>query len=549
MSDKNKYAIAQLRVSTKRQAQFGTSLDTQEEEIIKFAKLQGFNIVKLIRETDGNSEGVSGYDLFSRVDLIDSLRFLDENPHIKYFICWKSDRFMRNAGDAFWFLSELERRKVRLISVVEQFDDSIDGEFYRNLSFVFADKDRKETIKKLNTGHVRRYKEGFWSTKVPIGFMKAKVFSKSARPLVPREPQYSILKEGFKLMLSENYNMMEVLKIMNDSGLRTTNGKPLSKQTWSRILKSYIYAGYVRINHVGAKYANYDIPPTKGEFYKYRLIDLKDWYRLQDILKGKRKNMHVKYNLVNENFLLAKSLKCTGCNYTMSGYTRKGKYGYYQCTNPKCTEKQHVSQKKVESAFYDFLDSIKVTEEFRTGYARYLRLMYQTESEEQLILAKTYEKTIQDFEKKIVKVKEMIEADLYTLQEGQKKIDEHKGAIANLNNKLAKCLTNDVDIAEIVEKDLYFLEHFKSYYSRIPAEYRLKITEFLFPDGLRYTGVISNPTEAPALRYIWTFQEDLSHMATLMGHSFEKYFKDFHKYKIWFIEFNNLINKFDYLYE
>jgi site-specific DNA recombinase len=69
-----KRAVIYCRVSTDKQAEEGTSLETQEEVLRSRAKQEGWDVVIVYRD-----EGVSGADYETRLGIQKSLRDIEED--------------------------------------------------------------------------------------------------------------------------------------------------------------------------------------------------------------------------------------------------------------------------------------------------------------------------------------------------------------------------------------------------------------------------------------------------------------------------------------
>lgn len=102
-------AVLYTRVSTAEQTREGVSLDAQEERLKDYCKLQGLDIVKIIRE-----EGISakkrledrpgGKVLFEKIN----------SGEAKHVVALKLDRVFRNAIDALTVTQTLEEKGISL---------------------------------------------------------------------------------------------------------------------------------------------------------------------------------------------------------------------------------------------------------------------------------------------------------------------------------------------------------------------------------------------------------------------------------------------------
>jgi hypothetical protein len=81
-------------------------------------------------------------------------------------------------------------------------------------------------------------------------------------------------------MASGRYKKTEVLKIVTDDGLTTSDGKLLSPQTFQAVLRNPLYAGWVTLP------SDEDFEPVRG--LHEAITDQETFDRLQAILEGRR---------------------------------------------------------------------------------------------------------------------------------------------------------------------------------------------------------------------------------------------------------------------
>lgn len=516
---KGKRAVAQLRVSSPGQLE-NTSLRTQEKEIKSYVKKYGIELVKLF-----NEEAVSGASLGKRVDLMKALDFCaDKRNKIDLFITYRINRFTRDNRDYNWFMQQLDDIGVRLISCTEYFDESIEGEFNRDLNALLADRDRKDIIRKLGTGQVERYKEGKWPNNVPAGYMKENVYAEKCRDVIPDPERYPLIKTAWDMLLTGQYSSVEILDHLNNNlGYKTRKGKVLSKQTLSAIFANPFYAGHTRVRQRKSKYVNFEVPLAPAEHIKYKMIDISEWYKAQEILDKKAKAKYMKYNTANPQFELVKLLRCKNCGSILTGSFNKQKQrGYYRCYNSECSKNQSISQETVERIFFDFLESVKPEQTFIDGFERFLRVSYQSKDNVHLELAKAYEDQIEGLERKIVRIKEAYDAGSYTLEEMESKVRAAEEEIKGKGVLLKECLKPSQNSEKIIESNIKYLQHLPDHWRKLSPESKIRFHQILFPKGLVYngdnkSGEICNHEKSFILQYIWRVREDLEKMVMRAG--------------------------------
>ncbi len=96
-----KKAILYLRVSTDEQADKGYSIKYQEERLLKFCEMQGYEVVEIFKE-DYSAKTFNRPE-FNKLLLY--LKKLKHRPELLLFTKW--DRFSRNTGDAYGMINTL----------------------------------------------------------------------------------------------------------------------------------------------------------------------------------------------------------------------------------------------------------------------------------------------------------------------------------------------------------------------------------------------------------------------------------------------------------
>ncbi|HZQ18055.1 MAG TPA: recombinase family protein [Terriglobales bacterium] len=133
-------------------------------------------------------------------------------------------------------------------------------------------------------------------------------------------------------------------------GLRTRRGRPVTKQTWSRLLSNPIYAGWIRngSDRVRGKHE----PLVSEEVFN----------AVQDRINRKSRP----HSRLNEEFPFRGFVKCSGCGRNLTGGWAKGRkerYARYWCWQKDCGA-VGVSREELESQFTGLLSLMAPTAEF-----------------------------------------------------------------------------------------------------------------------------------------------------------------------------------------
>ena len=231
-------AVGYIRVSTNQKAgEDRLGREVQEQAILEFAKQNNYEIVQWFSD---NASGVSEH----RKDL-DTILFTDEleKAGVKAVIAFKSDRIARDIKLYFYYLFVLEKRKIKLLSVKEQFEDDEYGlsSVFRSLMLFVAEQERKNiTIRTSGGRKIKAEQGGYAGGKTPYGYT---VFNKK---MVIDEKEAEIVRMIFWLR-SQGCVLQEICDIINDKGYRTRVGHTFTSTQISRILHyKPVYEGFYR---------------------------------------------------------------------------------------------------------------------------------------------------------------------------------------------------------------------------------------------------------------------------------------------------------------
>ena len=158
-----------MRVSTNKQAEKGTSLETQERICREYAKKHGFKVIKVVRE-----EGESA-KAWQRPALLKMLQWFQKNKNnVDVLIVYKLDRLSRNTDDQHAIMYKLHQADVELRSATENIDDTTIGKFMRTILWAVVEMDNSIRAERTRDGQVARFHQGYWPFAPPSGYVSGK---------------------------------------------------------------------------------------------------------------------------------------------------------------------------------------------------------------------------------------------------------------------------------------------------------------------------------------------------------------------------------------
>lgn len=310
-------------------------------------------------------EGFSGKDthrpMFKK--MIEDIDF--EGPD--YIVCYRLDRISRNVGDFSSLIERLNRKKISLVCLKEEFDTSKPiGKAMMYIASVFSQLERETIAERVRDNMLELSKSGRWlGGTTPLGFKsvsdtitengKTKTFFK----LAPVKHEENIVKYIFSQYINIK-SLCGVKRQLDNLNIKTRNGKNFSPTAIKSILLNPVYcqSDQYAINFleksgclVFAEKSNengltaynkrslYTNKTLKSDWIiatgKHRaFINGKDWVRVQKIIESNAHKTIKPALLHNKNSLLSGIIYCKNCGSRLFAKQRSGKDVYdYICAN------------------------------------------------------------------------------------------------------------------------------------------------------------------------------------------------------------------------
>ena len=351
-----KLAVIYTRVSSNKQKDEGTGLETQEKLCREEAEQLGYTVLKVF--SDG---GISGKNIKNRPGMLDLLTFLKRTKeHITIFT-YHIDRLGRDTANNIEIIKTAQQHGHAIYIYRTGFiEDTPTGHFMTTVQSAASQLERehnKERTKQLSRGHVF---EGCWIFREPIGYKFCK-YKKSVkyRWLLRNEPEATIIQQALeKFAAAELQTQTDVANF-----LKTNLGLfDIKRKNWfdlaKRILTEEKYSGYFEYKRWGSQY-------QKGKIEA--LITPETFKTIQQRLKGKERVKHTIYNKNDEKFPLRGLIVCPYCGKPITGsLTKGGTFPYYQCQSRQCSNKRlvNVTPKLLHADFESLLKNITPSDDF-----------------------------------------------------------------------------------------------------------------------------------------------------------------------------------------
>ncbi len=356
-------AVAYARFSTDGQRE--ESIEAQVRAIRGFAEQKGYALHKVYAD-----RGISG----TTDNRPEFLRMIDDAKRGKFdvVIVHKLDRFARNRADSAIYRQELGKCNVKLLSVLETFDDSPESIILQSViegyNEYYSMNLRREVMKGLRENALTcRFTGG-----VPcLGYD----IDKETMKYVINPYEAEAVKLIFRLYL-DGAGYTEIINELNCRGYKTKRGSVFGKNSLYEILRNEKYSGvYVYNKSVH--------PDADGKFNRHKskddseiiriengvpaIISKEDFQKVQaKMAERKKKTASFK---AKQEYLLSGKIVCGECGSTYAGNARKAtrrsplyvsyscvkKNGKVSCKNPgiKRDEIENLILKRLSETIFN----------------------------------------------------------------------------------------------------------------------------------------------------------------------------------------------------
>lgn len=243
----NTSVVGYVRVSTKNQAMYGTSLSAQKEEIRKFCR-ENKLVLKDIFVDEGLS-GTSGNNfekLYARESLFDMFDYIEDNE-IPFVIVWETSRLWRDGDTQIVIKSKLKKINADIISIqrptysVLQSEDAYE-QLINTILEALDNFERHKIVSRMKKGIRDRWNDGDMPTgKMPLGYK----YSKSKNKVTIVDSEKKIVQSIFR-MYSVGFSYEQIANKLTERGIKTKQGNDFKRGGIEKIIKNPFYTGIIR---------------------------------------------------------------------------------------------------------------------------------------------------------------------------------------------------------------------------------------------------------------------------------------------------------------
>ena len=433
-------AVAYARYSSDKQQE--SSITVQLAAIRKFCNTHR---IELIHEyVDEAQTGTNA----NRKEFQEMVSAAPEKQ-FQLIIVHRMDRWARNVDDARYYKKYFAKYGIRMISSIEEFDESPEGEFFELMSMGMAELYSKKLSREATAGLLANAREGKIHGGIPALGYKTK-----GKYYVIDEKGAEAVKIIFDMTL-QGYGYKTIRNYLNSNGYRRADGE-LFKGAFTDLLRNRKYIGEYVFNRSayrprGMPFNNHssrdenDVIRIPGGMP--RIIDDDTFYKVQKILDGRMQSKDLttldtgrKTIQGKKKYLLSGLIRCGECGRSATGSTSKSNNRprtVYRCT----TKGDGCSGRAINSIYLeDYITELLGECLFKKQNESWLCDMVK------MAYIKSYDKINDEVSEIEGKIKEVESA-----------ITEQEKLVAESDNRMLKSIAQN-GLREL-EKELTSLQH------------------------------------------------------------------------------------------
>jgi len=338
-----KIAAIYARVSSARQKQQET-IDSQVAALLEYAQSHDYQVSPQHIFQDNGHSG-------ARLDrpALDRLRDAVAQGELEAVLILAPDRLARQFAYQYLVLEELERAGCQVRFLHQGLGQTPSERMLLEMTSVFAEYERAQITERCRRGRLYRARQGSLSiTQAPYGYTCLPRREAAPGQLIINETEAEVVRQIFHWLADDQLSAYQIVKRLNESGLRTRHGK----ERWARgyiinLLRNPVYTGtyhYNRRQQVPSQRKNLTTtaaqPARRSHVWRPEaewipiavptIIDQETWDLAQQQLQLNRERAI--RNNKQHDYLLKGLLVCAHCHLRMFGNAGEGRHRRYRCS-------------------------------------------------------------------------------------------------------------------------------------------------------------------------------------------------------------------------
>lgn len=429
------------RVSTSRQAERELSIPAQVKACQKYGMDHSWSLMPDgIYEEKGESART-----VERPQLQKMLHRAKTDNKVDIVLVHKLDRMCRNVADYAAIKMMLKKHDVRVISVVEQFDESFSGELVENIMASIAQWTSQNISWEVRKGLKEAVERGRFPGYAPFGYLN----DKKTKSLILDPVRAPYVKMAFELYATGKYTYYNLGEALIKRGLKSKRGKTLAKKNIERMLQNTIYYGLVKTK-AGVSNANFPA-----------IISKKIYDDVQEVIA---QHNHYADRSRKHLFPLTGFMRCGYCASMLAGQIQKN-HLYYNCSHRrdnKCPERKFHRYEVVEEQVMKYLSRIqlppKTKAAFDTYFQHFAKERLSQEEKERTSIKQELAKLQQQIHNIVIdRSRRIMDAEIFMKMQDEllrqkEMLQERLGELEGKSDKFVQKLNDILDFSDHADK-------------------------------------------------------------------------------------------------
>ena len=467
----NANVIIYYRVSSNEQT-LGASLDVQEERLRKYCNQMGYNIIDNIPYREDESAKT-----FEKRPVIQGImNYIRKNKgRVNKLLFLQWDRYSRDIISASENLKELLKSGVEPNAIEAPLDFNSDTwplllEYRHNATTskgqkiqwtVFMEHWQKENV-------LIKHQEGYKNVRISKHETHVEIDTNTA-PFIQ-----AMFKEVAKDIETPCYIRRKFAR----------KGYNIPESSFLEMLRNKFYIGKIRV------------PAYKGEPEYYvngeheAIIDEETFYKVQEILDGKRKKTPKLSKAINPDLYLRKFLICPVCGCALTGATSSGnggKYTYYFC----CNNQKHirVRSENVNEEFARYTAQLKPNKTVLDLYNEILKDLQSERKGESKKEAAALQNELSTVQKRINSIEDKyLDGDL-TKEQYNRMLERYTKEASAMQQQIEmRENPNRGNIEPKLNYSINLINNIDSYIRNASVGVKIKLISSMFPEKIEFDG-------------------------------------------------------------
>lgn len=467
----NANVIIYYRVSSNEQT-LGASLDVQEERLRKYCNQMGYNIIDNIPYREDESAKT-----FEKRPVIQGImNYIRKNKgRVNKLLFLQWDRYSRDIISASENLKELLKSGVEPNAIEAPLDFNSDTwplllEYRHNATTskgqkiqwtVFMEHWQKENV-------LIKHQEGYKNVRISKHETHVEIDTNTA-PFIQ-----AMFKEVAKDIETPCYIRRKFAR----------KGYNIPESSFLEMLRNKLYIGKIRV------------PAYKGEPEYYvngeheAIIDEETFYKVQEILDGKRKKTPKLSKAINPDLYLRKFLICPVCGCALTGATSSGnggKYTYYFC----CNNQKHirVRSENVNEEFARYTAQLKPNKTVLDLYNEILKDLQSERKGESKKEVAALQNELSTVQKRINSIEDKyLDGDL-TKEEYNRMLERYTKEASTIQQQVEmRENPNRSNIEPKLNYSINLINNIDSYIRNASVGVKIKLISSMFPEKIEFDG-------------------------------------------------------------